>query len=332
MGRSKRNTFAALKARVASKLASWKEKLLSIAGKEVLIKVVAQAVPTYTMSCFKLPKALCDELTSMVSQFWWGQKKEERKMPWLSWEKICLPKEQGGMGFRDLKTFNLALLAKQGWRLQNHSNSLFYRVFKAKYFPHSNFVDAVTRSHPSYVWQSILAAQGIVRKGLRWRVGNGERIHIWQDSWLPSPTTYKVSFLVNLLPSDAKVSLLINVERGEWEAGLVQQIFLAHDAKTILSIPLSNRLPPDKVIWAANKNGRFAVRSAYRLAMEEVWKERNGDSSDCSTMKQVWKRVWGLETPNKIWNFTWKVCHNILATKENLMSCKFIQTNIVFLI
>ena len=174
------------------------------------------------------------------------------------------------MGFRDLKTFNLSLLAKQGWRLQNHSNSLFYRVFKTKYFSHSNFVDAVTRSHPSYVWQSILAAQGIVRKGLRWRVGNGERIHIWQDIWLPSPTTYKVSSLVNLLPSDAKLSLLINVERGKWEAGLVQQIFLAHDVETILCIPLSNRLPPDKVIWAANRNGRFFVRSAYRLAMEEV--------------------------------------------------------------
>lgn len=63
-------TFAELKARVASKLVGWKEKLLSTAGKEVLIKVVAQAVPTYTMSCSKLPKALCEELTSMVSQFW----------------------------------------------------------------------------------------------------------------------------------------------------------------------------------------------------------------------------------------------------------------------
>jgi len=124
-----------------------------------------------------------------------------------------------------------------------------------------------------------------VRKGLRWRVGNGERIHIWQDNWLPSPTTYKVSSPVNLLPSDAKVSLLINAEKGEWEAGLVQQIFFAHDAETILSILLINRLPPDKVIWAVNRNGRFTFRSVYKLAMEEVWKERNGDSSDCSTMK-----------------------------------------------
>ncbi|KAL0003298.1 hypothetical protein SO802_017079 [Lithocarpus litseifolius] len=117
---------------------------------------------------------------------------------------MCLLKEQGGMGFRDLKTFNLALLAKQGWKLQNYSNSLFYQVFKAKYLPHTNFVDAITGSHPSYVWRSILVAQGIVRKGLRRRVGNGESIHIWQDSWLPSPTTYKVSSPVNLLPSDAK--------------------------------------------------------------------------------------------------------------------------------
>lgn len=72
VGRSKRNTFAQLKERVSNKLAGWKEMLLSSAGKEILIKAVAQAVPTYTMSCFRLPDALCDELTGLVRQFWWG--------------------------------------------------------------------------------------------------------------------------------------------------------------------------------------------------------------------------------------------------------------------
>ena len=72
VGHSKRNTFLDLKGKLASKLARWKEKLLSKGGKEILIKVVAQAVPTYTMSCFKLPDSICEELTSMVRNFWWG--------------------------------------------------------------------------------------------------------------------------------------------------------------------------------------------------------------------------------------------------------------------
>ena len=69
VGRSKRNTFNDLKDKLGSKLASWKETLLSNAGKEILIKSMTQAIPSYTMSYFKLPNALCDELTGMVQRF-----------------------------------------------------------------------------------------------------------------------------------------------------------------------------------------------------------------------------------------------------------------------
>lgn len=63
-------------------------------------------------------------------------------MTWMKCDKLCSPNAKGGMGFRDLKSFNLALLAKQGWRLQHESNSLFYRVFKSKYFLDTSFMDA----------------------------------------------------------------------------------------------------------------------------------------------------------------------------------------------
>ena len=135
MGRSKSNTFTNLKQRVANKESGWKEKLLTTSNKEILIKAVAQAVPSYSMSCYLLLKKLCDELTSLVQHFWWGKVKDEKKLAWLSWDKLCMPKEIGGMGFRDLRMFNLALLAKQGWRLQTNSTSLFAQVFKVKYFP-----------------------------------------------------------------------------------------------------------------------------------------------------------------------------------------------------
>ena len=84
VGRSKNTTFAKLKQKVANKVSGWKEKLLTHARKEILIKSVAQAVPAYSRSCFLLPGKLCEELTGMIRQFWWGQVKNEKKLAWLS--------------------------------------------------------------------------------------------------------------------------------------------------------------------------------------------------------------------------------------------------------
>ena len=191
VGRGKRKAFNRIKDQVGRKIARWKGKLLSNAGREILIKAVAQATPTYTMSIFKLPDSLCKDLNSMMGNFWWGQKEKERKLAWVSWEKLCKPKAEGGMGFRDLKNFNLALLAKQGWRILQQPNSLVHRVYKAKYFLKETFLDAQVGRRPSYVWRSILAVRDIIKKGSRWCIGNGQRIHIWNDSWIPSQSSSK---------------------------------------------------------------------------------------------------------------------------------------------
>ncbi|XP_065626763.1 uncharacterized mitochondrial protein AtMg00310-like [Quercus suber] len=128
------------------------------------------------MSCFKLSESLCRELGSMISRFWWGQRNVERKIPWIAWDKLCKPKVDGGMGFRDLKAFNLTLLAKQGWRLMKNQNSLFHQVFKAKYFANDSFLDAQLGKRPSFAWQSIMAAKDVILEGTRWNIGNGAKV------------------------------------------------------------------------------------------------------------------------------------------------------------
>ena len=164
--------------------------MLSKAKKDVLIKVVAQAIPTYTMCCFKLPDSLCKELTSMIRNFQWGQRKKEKKLAWLSQEKLCKPKSNCGMGFKQLKQFNLALLAKQGQRLQTNQNSLVYQALKERYFPRCDFIEASLGKNPFYSWRSIMSAQNLVRKGVQWRVGNESNIRIQvTNGYLHPPRT-----------------------------------------------------------------------------------------------------------------------------------------------
>ena len=114
-------------------------------------------------------------------------------MTWLSWEKMCAPKKDGGLGFRNLKAFNIALLAKQGRRLQSNTRSLVHRVLKACYFPDCDFIDAELGQTPSYAWRSIMVAQDVVRDGHQWQVGDGTSIQIWRDNGCQSPLLSKSS-------------------------------------------------------------------------------------------------------------------------------------------
>ncbi|KAH9685647.1 putative reverse transcriptase/RNA-dependent DNA polymerase [Citrus sinensis] len=203
----------------------------------------------------------------------------------------------GGMGFRDFSSFNRALLAKQGWRIQQCPDSLVARVLQAKYFQSKNFLDAKIGSNPSYIWRSILWGRKIICSGSRWRV--------------VKPT----------LPFDAMVSELIN-EANCWDEKRIYEHFDKMDIDLITKIPLPRRPREDELIWHYGKNGKFSVKSGYQTALQIKFPAMPSSSV---ASKNEWNIIWSLALPQNIRIFTWRAAKNLLPSVENLWKKKILQ-------
>lgn len=325
IGKSKTGVFNYIKDRVNAKLRSWDDSVLNMVGREVMLNTVLLTMPNYVMNCFLLPKRVCKELCSTIRKFWWGSKEGEKKICWVSWDKLCEHKRDGGLGFRDLHSLNLAFLAKQGWKLLHEPNSLFQRLFKGKYFHNSSFWEAGCPNSASWAWHSIVAGRPILKKGWRWNVGNGASIDIWKDPWLPRSLSFKVLSRPPLADSPYSnvhyVSELINGTTHEWNIPLLKSLFSDLDVETILSVPISYHGLADKGLLHYTSNGMFSVKSAYNLAKLYSFPRNSrerGESSSGTSSDSFWKSLWAMSIPNKIKMFVWRCSHNAVAVLHNL--------------
>ena len=143
VGRITSDTFDHIGDRARGSMQGWSERNFAFAGREILLKSIIQAIPTFSMSCFRLTKKVCKKYTSNMAKYWWSSSLDRRSLHWISRKALASPKFQGGMGFRDMELFNLAILGKHGWRFITNPGSLCSRVMKGRYFPDGEFMDAV---------------------------------------------------------------------------------------------------------------------------------------------------------------------------------------------
>ncbi|XP_058774729.1 uncharacterized protein LOC131649001 [Vicia villosa] len=118
---------------VKTRLSSWKNKHLSIGGRIVILKSVLFAIPVYFLSFFKIPPGIIFKLESIFKQFLWGGSEIERKINWVSWEKVCRPIEAGGLGIRNLGLFNTALLGKWKWKIRAGKKGIWFSALENRY-------------------------------------------------------------------------------------------------------------------------------------------------------------------------------------------------------
>lgn len=229
---SKVSILSYLRERLQQKVSSWQNNFLSPGGKEVMLKAVAMALPTYTMACFKLPSTVCQQIASVMAEFWWKNKKDSKGMHWKAWDQLSKPKAEGGLGFRDIEAFNIAMLGKQLWRIITKKESLLGRIYKSRYFSNSDPLMAPLGSRPSFAWKSIHAAQELIKQGLRAVVGNGATTELWQHQWLSAKPARGVQAvnrnphqLCRSVASLRYVKDLLVANGREWNMDLIHTVF-----------------------------------------------------------------------------------------------------------
>ncbi|KAM6582866.1 hypothetical protein CsatB_009868 [Cannabis sativa] len=312
LGRNKNSVLGYLRDKMQKRIQSWDNIFLSRAGKEVMIKSVVQALPTYAMNVFLLTKDICNQMESLMTRFWWQTKKDSSKgIHWKSWKNLSKHKLKGGMGFRSLRDFNLALLGKQGWRLLINHDSLVGRIFKAHYYPTTTFFNSELGNNPSFIWRSIFEAKHLLRSGSRLCIGSGLYANVLNDPWLPNDTDGLIQSSHPALIGTT-VNSLMQTDGMAWDIDILNDLFTERDKNLILQIPLPSHSETDHWYWYKDRMGNYSVKTAYHLLQQLK------GNSGTNHQSEFWKALWNLQLPPKVKDFLWRVCSNCLPTKVQL--------------
>ena len=135
------------------------------------------------MSCYLLPQNIINDMTTSIRCYWWSGKADKRGWHMLPWDTVCLPKAAGGIGFRGLHHFNVALLGKQICRLVCEPDNLLSQVYKCKYYPSGSIFEYDRTQRSSFAWKGLSIAFSKLRDDFFKRPGISIQVQIHFDKW-----------------------------------------------------------------------------------------------------------------------------------------------------
>lgn len=279
--------------------------------------------------CFRLPRGLCEHINGVLRRFWWGSKDGQRKTCWVAWDDMTKLKFLGAV--RDMELFNLALLARQAWRLLQEPESLSTRILKSVYYPNGEFLEATVGARPSKIWRAIIDGKEVLAQGNIHRIVTGESTKIWSTNWLPRDGLFRPCSPAATDPPRL-VSELIDPTSASWDRQKLTQFFNPMDVEVICSILLSTRRQHDFWAWHYEKRGIFSVRSAYRMLVlnrerTTAWLDARPSKSDFRAEEKEWTSLWYVQVPSKIRVFLWRLARQTLPSGDLLHHRKMAPTN-----
>ena len=167
-----------------------KGRLLSMAGRLCFIKSVMNSLPLFYLSFFKAPIDVCNKIRRTQANFLLGWGHKGRKIRWMKWRTICSPIDAGGLGVKDIKCFNDALLSKWKWRYELSKKGLGRDILDVRYKSwRSSNVALIHRNHSSW-WKDLCRICGKEAQDnwfdckSQWWVGDGRSVKFWDDRWV----------------------------------------------------------------------------------------------------------------------------------------------------
>ncbi|KAL8143992.1 hypothetical protein V2J09_017024 [Rumex salicifolius] len=304
--RMDRATFQPIIQKMKARLAGWKGKLLSRAGRVTLANSVLTSIPVYTMATLPLPIAVCDDIDRISRDFIWGSSLGERRMHLVGWDEISKPKHVGGLGVRRMLEVNLALNGKLAWRFLNGCGGLWTEVLRAKYIR----PNLRPRSDPSPVWRSVArGVSEVITRGAKWQVGDGSMVRFWSDPWI-GDTRLRDWAVGQLNPAQLELPVrhFWSQETG-WRWDLFANYLSADICLRIAATSLGeSHLMQDVLSWAPTPDGAYSVTSAYTRIHQKT-NEQHIDSP-------VFRCIWKMEVQERVRFFVWLTVRGCILTNS----------------